>query len=240
MKSNDNIRVGVLLSGAGVYDGSELHESVLTLLALDRLGVTKVCVAPDKNQHHVINHITGEEMPEARNVLIESARIARGNIKSLSDVDPDSLDALVIPGGFGTAKNHTNWAFQGAEGTIDPQVKEFIVAFVKNEKPIAALCMAPTTLAKALEDVEMSAHPKLTVGTTAQNSPYDIQEISDGMKKLGAEPVMCRKKDFVVDDLNNIITSPCYMMDTSISEVYEGIQKTIDKLFEIIELIKTS
>lgn len=240
MKAGKNIKIGVLLSGSGVYDGSEIHESVLTLLAIDQIGATAVCIAPDKPQHHVINHLTGKEMSESRNVLIESARIARGNILSLSDAKPGELDGLAIPGGFGTAKNHTNWAFEGADGTIDPQVKDFILAFVKQEKPIAAMCMGPTTLAKALEGTEMPAKPQLTVGTTQQDSPYDIKGISEGMEKLGASPVMCEKDNVVTDDLNNIITSPCYMMDASVGEIYVGIQKAVNKLVEIVELVEAS
>ncbi len=240
MKAGKNIKIGVLLSGSGVYDGSEIHESVLTLLALDQIGATAVCIAPDKNQHHVVNHLTGEEMPETRNVLIESARIARGNILSLSDAKPEELDGLAIPGGFGTAKNHTNWAFEGANGTIDPQIRDFILAFVRVGKPIAAMCMAPTTLAKALEGIEMPAKPTLTVGTTEQPSPYDIKAISEGMEKLGASPVMCEKDGVVTDDLNNMITSPCYMMEASVGEIYGGIEKSISKLVEIIELVRAS
>jgi len=230
------MKIAVLLSGSGVYDGSEIHESVLTLLAIDQLGAEAVCVAPNKNQHHVLNHLTGEEMEESRNILVESARIARGNVSSLSDVNPDELDALAVPGGFGTAKNHTNWAFEGPDGTINPEVRDFIVAFVRAGKPIAAMCMAPTTIAKALEGVEMPAKPKLTVGTTEQSSPYDIKAISEGMEKLGASPVMCEKDSLVTDDVNNIITSPCYMMDASISDIYGGIQKTINKLVELTTL----
>jgi len=230
------MKIGVLLSGSGVYDGSEIHESVLTLLAIDKLGAEAVCVAPNKNQHHVLNHMTGEEIEQTRNVLVESARIARGNILSLSNANPDELDALAIPGGFGTAKNHTNWAFEGADGIIDPEVRDFILAFVKTGKPVAAMCMAPTTVAKALEGVDMPAKPKLTVGTTEQSSPYDIKAISEGMKKLGVNPIMCEKDNLVTDDINNIISSPCYMMDATITEISEGIEKTINKLVEITAL----
>ncbi len=230
------MKIGVLLSGSGVYDGSEIHESVLTLLAIDKLGAEAVCVAPNKNQHHVLNHMTGEEIEQTRNVLVESARIARGNILSLSNANPDELDALAIPGGFGTAKNHTNWAFEGADGIIDPEVRDFILAFVKTGKPVAAMCMAPTTVAKALEGVDMPAKPKLTVGTTEQSSPYDIKAISEGMEKLGVNPIMCEKDSLVTDDINNIISSPCYMMDATITEISEGIEKTINKLVEITAL----
>ena len=228
------MKIGVLLSGCGVYDGSEIHESVLTLLALDKLGVEIICIAPDIEQHHVINHLTGEPMPEKRNVLTEAARIARGNIKALHDVNIKELDGLAMPGGFGVAKNLTKWAFEGPKGEINIEVKHFLNKLVKEGKPIAALCMAPTTLAKALEGTDVKA--RLTVGTTEATSPYDIKAISEGMGSIGAEAVMCSVTHIVEDDVNNIITSPCYMMDASIGEIYSGIEKTINKLVEMVTL----
>ena len=138
-------KIGVLLHGSGVFDGSEIHESVFTLLAIAEAGAEAVCFAPNVNQHHVLNHTTGEEMPETRNVLVESARIARGNIKDIVDIKASELDGLVMPGGFGTAKNITKWAFEGPNGPILESVKNLIVELVAQEKPIAGLCMSPTT-----------------------------------------------------------------------------------------------
>jgi enhancing lycopene biosynthesis protein 2 len=127
-------KFGVLLSGCGVYDGAEIHEAVSVLLALDKMGIEAVCIAPDVEQHHVINHLTGEEMPEKRNVLVEAARIARGAITEISKVNVDELDALVMPGGFGVAKNFTKWAFEGPKGAILESVKNLIQAFYKAKK----------------------------------------------------------------------------------------------------------
>ncbi|MDW7692289.1 isoprenoid biosynthesis glyoxalase ElbB [Flammeovirgaceae bacterium SG7u.111] len=228
------MKVGVLLSGSGVYDGTEIHEAVLTLLALDKLDAEVQCIAPDIEQHHVINHMTGEEMPEKRNVLIESSRIARGNIKPLSEVSADDFDALAIPGGFGAAKNHTKWAFSGPKGDINPEVKALIVELIKKHKPIAALCMSPTTLAKALEGTGVEAN--LTVGTTEAPSPYDIEAISEGMDSLGAKAVYCDTTHVIVDDTNNLVTTPCYMMEASVSEVFIGIEKAMTKLVEMANL----
>jgi len=224
------MKVAVLLSGCGVYDGAEIHESVLTLLALDRQGVAYHCIAPDVAQHHVINHRNGEEMNESRNVLTEASRIARGDISSLTEFDPASVDALLIPGGFGVAKNFTKWAFSGPEGDILPEVRDLIQHFVNAGKPIAALCMAPTTVAKALEGTAHRA--KLTVGNTTESSPYEIEAISQGINATGAEAVMCNKTDVVVDDALNLITTPCYMMEARISEIAEGIDKAVAKLVE--------
>lgn len=232
------MKIGVLLSGCGVYDGSEIHESVLTLLALSQAGVDYFCIAPDVEQHHVINHLTGEEMNEKRNVLVESARITRGNIKALSEVRVEDMDALILPGGFGTAKNFTTWAFEGANGQINANVKQLIQAVVKSHKPLAAICMSPTTVAKALEGTGITAN--LTVGTTTEKSPYDIEAISEGMRQVGANPVMCTVTEVVSDDVNNIVTSPCYMMEASIAQIYEGIQKTVAKLIEMVTLQRES
>jgi len=228
------MKIAVLLSGNGVYDGSEIHESVACLLALNRLGVETICIAPDIAQHHVINHLTGEQMPESRNILVEAARLARGNIVSLSKVSANDFDALVMPGGFGVAKNFTKWAFQGADGEINADIKQFIAAFLDANKPIAALCMSPTTLAKVLEGSDRNA--QLTVGNIDQNSPYDIAAIQQQINKIGSNAVDCDKDDVIVDDSNNIVTCPCYMMEASISEVFSGVEKAINKLVEMTVL----
>ncbi len=226
------MKIGVLLSGNGVYDGSEIQEAVFTLLSIDEHGAEAVCMAPDIEQHHVLNHINGEEMPEKRNVLIESARIARGNIKSLSDVTANDIDALVIPGGFGAAKNLTKWAFSGPDGDIDPNVKSIINEVNGQGKPIVGLCMGPTVIAKALENSNINA--SLTVGTTSESSPYEIEAISQGMEKTGAVAEMKTVREILFDDKNKIITAPCYMMEASISDIRKNISQAIDKLFEIL------
>jgi enhancing lycopene biosynthesis protein 2 len=223
-------KIGVLLSGSGVYDGSEIHESSFTLLSIAQHGGEAVCFAPDVDQHHVINHLNGEEMNEKRNVLVESARIARGAIASASSVNTSELDALVIPGGFGTAKNHTKWAFEGPDGTINSEVKRIIVEMAKANKPLVGLCMGPTTIAKALEGSEI--HASLTVGSTAEASPYEIEAISQGMEKAGAKAEMKTIREILIDDKNNIITAPCYMMEATILEVHDNVQQAIKALFD--------
>jgi enhancing lycopene biosynthesis protein 2 len=224
-------KFGVLLSGCGVYDGAEIHEAVSVLLALDKMGIEAVCIAPDVEQHHVINHLTGEEMPEKRNVLVEAARIARGAITEISKVNVDELDALVMPGGFGVAKNFTKWAFEGPKGAILESVKNLIQAFYKAKKPIGAVCMSPTTVAKALEGM---ANVQLTIGNTIEKSPYDIKAISEGINATGNVAVMASVNDVFVDTANKIVTSPCYMMEATISQIYAGAEKTIEKLKEMI------
>ena len=225
-------KIAVLLSGSGVYDGTEIQEAVFTLLAIAQNGGEAHCFAPDVDQHHVINHLTGDEMDEKRNVLIESARIARGEVKAVTEANIDEFDALAIPGGFGTAKNHTKWAFKGPEGEINQDVKTFIAAFYKAKKPIAALCMGPTTLAKALEGTGESL--SLTVGTTEEDSPYDIQGISQGMEATGATAVMKSIREVEVDAKNKIVTAPCYMMEASITEVHDNAQAAVKELFSLL------
>ena len=149
-------KFAIILSGSGVFDGAEIHEATLTMLAIMKQGATYEIVAPDIPQHHVINHITGEEMPEQRNVLIESARIARGNIKNIIEYDPNNFDALIFPGGFGAAKNLCNFAFVGDACIVNPDVEKAILKTAGKNKPIGALCISPVIFAKIFEDVEIT------------------------------------------------------------------------------------
>lgn len=228
----EKFKIGVLLSGSGVYDGSEIHESVLTLLAIDDLGHEAFCMAPNIQQYHVVNHLDGSEMDEVRNVLVESARIARGNIQPLESVKSDDFDALAILGGFGAAKNLTKWAFEGEQGEINEEVKRIIQESVANGKPIAAMCMGPTVLAKALEGKEIGE--KLTVGTSSESSPYDIADIHSRMRSIGAETVDVGVTDVLVDANNKMVTTPCYMMDAGIASVNKGIRKAVEELVNLL------
>ncbi len=227
------MKIAVLLAGSGVYDGTEIQEAVLTLLAIDELGATYSCIAPNKNQLHVINHTNGEEMTESRNVLLESARIARGAVLDLATVSAADFDALVIPGGFGAAKNLNQWAISGAEGAIDADVKRIIMEMIKAKKPMAALCMGPTVIAKALEGEGVFA--SLTVGTTAEKSPYDIQGISDGMASIGVQPEMANIEEVIVDYNHKIVSAPCYMMEASIKQIRENIAMAMAELVALIK-----
>ncbi len=226
------MKIGVLLSGCGVYDGAEIHESVLTLLSIEEMGAEAVCISINKNQHHVINHTTGEEMNESRNMLIESARIARGNVKDISEIDPVDIDALVIPGGFGSAKNFTNWAFEGPDGTILPEVKLLIVNMINVGKPIAALCVSPVVMSKALEGSTVSA--KMTIGTNQEGSPYDINGFSGGLEKTGAKTEMKSVREICIDQENKIVTAPCYMMDASILDIRKNVRSALEALRDLV------
>jgi len=226
------MKIGVLLSGNGVFDGSEIHESVFTLLAIDENDAEAVCFAPNIDQHHVLNHITGDEMEESRNVLIESARIARGNIKDLKEISAEDIDALVVPGGFGAAKNLTKWAFKGPDGEILPDVKRIINEMVHHGKPVCGLCMGPTVIAKALEGSGVNA--SLTVGSNEAASPYEIDAISAGMEKTGATAIMKKVSEIMVDESNKIVTAPCYMMEATISQIRNNVKMAIDQTIKLI------
>ncbi|MFT6502457.1 MAG: enhancing lycopene biosynthesis protein 2 [Crocinitomicaceae bacterium] len=226
------MKIGVLLSGCGVYDGAEIHESVLTLLSIEEIHATAVCISINKDQHHVVNHATGEETGETRNMLTESARIARGDIHDINSISPADIDALVIPGGFGNAKNLTNWAFNGPDGEILPEVKLLIINMINVGKPIAALCVSPVVLAKALEG--SGIEPTLTIGTDKEESPYDIQGFTEGLEKTGMLTEMKTVREILVDPKNKIVTAPCYMMNANILDVRKNVRSAIEALRDLI------
>ncbi len=214
--------IGVVLSGCGVYDGAEIHESVVTLLAIDRLGAEAVICAPDVPQLHVVNHLTGEvEEGAERNVLVESARIARGAIRDVAEVTADELDALILPGGFGAAKNLCDFAVKGADCDVDPGVAALVRAVHEQGKPVAAVCIAPALLAKVLGD----EGPELTIGNDA--------DTAGALEAMGAAHVACPVREFVVDRERKLISSPAYMLAESISEAAEGIEKTVAILIDM-------
>jgi enhancing lycopene biosynthesis protein 2 len=226
------MKIGVLLSGCGVYDGVEIQEAVLTLLAIEEIGAEAVCISLDENQYHVVNHISGEVMPETRNMIIEAARISRGKIHDISTISPADIDALIIPGGFGSAKNFTQWAFSGPEGAINSKVKLLLVNMVNVGKPILALCVSPIVVAKALEN--SAIHSVMTIGSDKEKSPYDIKAFSQGMESIGVKTEMKTIQEIQIDLENKIVTAPCYMMEATISEVRNNILKAIEALVQLM------
>ena len=212
-------KIAVVLAGNGVFDGAEIHEATLTLLSIANNNAEYQCFAPDINQAHVINHITGEEMPETRNVLIEAARIARGNIKPLTDYKAADYDAIIFPGGFGVAKNLCTFAFDGADCTVNPEVETAIRNTVVADKPIGALCISPALIAKVLGDVEV------TIGEDAGTA--------DAIKTLGATHIKTTHGEIVIDEKYKVITTPCYMLDATITQIAEGAENAVKKLLEM-------
>jgi enhancing lycopene biosynthesis protein 2 len=226
------MKIGVLLSGNGVYDGAEIHEAVLTLLAIEEMGWESVCLSIDRPQHHVINHLTGEPMEESRNMLVEAARIARGKIQNISEIQPADIDALVIPGGFGSAKNFSSWAFEGPAGSILPEVKLLLVNLVNVGKPIVALCVSPVVVALALQG--SGIQPQLSLGSTQEGSPYDITTFNAGINQTGASTQEKTIREVLVDTQNRIICAPCYMMNAALSEVRANIVQALQALNDLL------
>jgi len=217
-------KVGVLLSGCGVNDGAEIQETVITMLALDRAGVEMVLMAPNIDQMHVINHYTGQEMNEFRNVLVESSRIARGNIKDIVEVSGNDVDALIIPGGFGVTKNLCDYAMAGPECSINPDVYRLVTEVHLLQKPIGAICIAPAMMAKILSEQDESA--KMTIGS-------DKTTASD-IKVMGSTHVLCSVSEMIVDKEKKMVSTPAYMEALSIKEAAEGIEKLVAKVLEMV------
>lgn len=217
-------KIAVLLSGCGVMDGSEIQEAVLTLLALDKEGIEYICTAPNKDQSQVINHITNQPQNEKRNMLIESARIARGKIKDIKDLNPKEIDAVILPGGFGAACNLSTFASEGSDAKILPEVESFLKEMHKLKKPIGAICIAPNVIAKVFG----SLSPQVTIGTDS--------DTAGKLEKMGAKHINKPVDDIVIDNKNLIVTTPAYMLAKGPAEVEAGISKLVK---EVLALIKS-
>lgn len=212
-------KVAVVLSGCGVYDGSEIHETVLTILSLSKHGLTYEFFAPNRKQTHVVNHLTGEIKNEERNILEESARIARGKIKPIEDLDSNNFVSVVFPGGHGAAKNLSNYAFEKENYSVDKQVVELIKSFINEKKPILALCIAPMLIAGAIS-------AQITIGTDTNIAKI----ISD----KGSTHIDADAEHFAYDAENKIITTPCYMKTDEIYRIHVGIDNAVKKLISLI------
>ncbi len=212
-------KFAVILSGCGVFDGAEIHEATLSLYSISKNGGSYEIFAPDMEQFHVVNHLTGEEMPEKRNVLIEAARIARGNIKALSELRVNDFDALLFPGGFGAAKNLSDWAFNGPEGKVHDEVQKVIREAVSAGLVLGALCISPVLFAKVLEDVE------ITIGA----DPNDARAV----ETTGSRHVSTNHGELVIDKKYKLVTTPCYMLDASIAQIGEGAENIVKKMMEM-------
>ncbi|MEH6469082.1 MAG: isoprenoid biosynthesis glyoxalase ElbB [Porticoccus sp.] len=213
-------RVAVILSGCGVFDGSEIYESVITLLKLDQSGAQVQCFAPNIEQMHVINHVTGDVMEgERRNVLVEAARLVRGNIKNLADANAEDFDAVILPGGFGAAKNLCDFAVKGSDMTIDKDVLRFVQAMHKADKPVGLMCIAPAMVGKLFGE---GVH--FTIG--------DDLETASAIETMGAVHERCPVNNICIDGANKVVTTPAYMLAGNISEAASGINKLVDAVLE--------
>jgi len=207
-----------------VFDGAEIHEAVITLLALDRAGAEVVCMAPNVEQMHVINHLNGEPSAgETRNVLVESARIARGDIRDLAEVGAGDIDALIFPGGFGAAKNLCTFATEGAGCAVNPEAARLVREVHQAGKPIGAVCIAPAMIAKIFEG---QGPVTLTIGNDA--------DTAGAIETMGQKHEQCPVSEFVVDEKNKVVSTPAYMLGQRISEVAEGIEKLVGAVLKMI------
>jgi enhancing lycopene biosynthesis protein 2 len=211
--------IAVVLAGCGNRDGSEIHEATLTLWAIHKNGAEFQCFAPDIPQHHVLNHITGKEMQETRNVLVESARIARGKIKDIKEFNETDFAALIFPGGAGAAKNLCTYAFDGPNCRVNDDVSRAIKAMHAAGKPIGALCIAPVLLARVLGPVE------LTIGQD--------QETAQDLAAIGARHTPSGHGGIVVDRTNRIVTTPCYMLHSRVDQIADGAENLVRAILEL-------
>lgn len=218
------VKVAVCLSGCGVFDGSEIHEAVLTLLAIDQAGARYLCCAPNLEQPVVVNHLTRNPAPgERRNVLVESARIARGEIQDLADVHACDVDALIFPGGFGAARNLSSFAVDGADCTVHPEVERLVGEMIDAGKPIGAICIAPATLARVLGNRGLAA--QVTIGTDPQTA--------SAIEKMGVRHLDCVCTSFVVDSAHRVVTTPAYMLAKGPAEVFEGVKGLVGEVVRL-------
>ncbi|MGR5096828.1 isoprenoid biosynthesis glyoxalase ElbB [Vibrio mediterranei] len=213
-------KVAVVLSGCGVFDGSEINEVVLTLLALEEIGLEYQCYAPDKEQLHTINHLTSDDTAPVRNVLTESARIVRGNVSSLSQLNPDNYCGLIVPGGFGVAKNLSTFAIKGKELTIDDEFQKVMKKFAQVKKTVGFMCIAPVLLPLIYSGV------RCTIG-----NDLDTKNI---IKELGGLHIDCSVEDIVVDSDFNVVTTPAYMLAENIAQAKKGIDKLVQQVYSMI------
>jgi enhancing lycopene biosynthesis protein 2 len=211
-------KVGVVLSGCGVYDGSEIHEATLTLLYLDREGAEIICMAPDVGQMEVVDHRNGKTAAERRNVLTESSRIARGSVKDMKEIGSRDIDALIFPGGFGAAKNLCGFAVHGSECGVDPEVERLIKEMHNEKKPLGFMCIAPVIAARVLGGFK----PRLTIGND--------KATAEAVEKMGGRHVDCAVDGVVVDRENRIVTTPAYMLGPTIFKVGLGIEKLVQEV----------
>lgn len=214
-------KIAVILAGCGVFDGAEINEAVLTLLEILTQGASYQCMAPNIDQAHVINHLTGEEMHETRNVLVEAARIARGNIIDVAVANPADYDALIMPGGFGVAKNISSFAFKGAECTINADVLSFAQRLHAAGKPIGLICIAP-----ALAPLIFGEGVITTIGVDADTAGV--------IEKMGGVHQRCTLKDIVIDHANKYVSTPAYMLADNPLQAHEGIRKLVGKVLELV------
>ena len=215
-------KVAVVLAGCGVYDGAEINEAVLTLLSLEQNGATYQCMAPNIEQMHVINHLTGEPSEgESRNVMVEAARIARGDVIDLATASVDDYDALIVPGGFGAAKNLSNFAVAGANMEVQAGFLSFAQSMHRAGKPIGLICIAPVMTAAIF-------------GEGTQCTIGDDADTAAAINAMGAQHIECPVSEARIDAEKKLVTTPAYMLAGSVSEAYSGISECVKNVLALL------
>lgn len=213
-------RVAVVLSGCGVFDGAEIYESVLTLLHLEQAGADVKVFAPNIDQMHVLNHMTGEPMDETRNVLIEASRIVRGDIADVKTANEADFDALVVPGGFGAAKNLSTFAVDGQDMTVQADFLAFAQSMHQANKPVGLICIAPAMAA-------------LICGEGSECTIGNDTDTAATIEKTGATHIACPVEAAHVDTAKKLVTTPAYMLAGKIGEASQGIKQLVDDVLEL-------
>lgn len=213
-------KIAIILSGCGVFDGSEIQEAVLTMLHISKAGASYQCFAPDMEQMHVLNHITGEEIDQIRNVLVEASRICRGDIKPIYDFSPENFDAVILPGGFGAAKNLSNFAIKGAECSVEASTLKALKAFAESGKPAGYICIAPVMI-----PLIYGKHVRCTIGND--------KDTAEHIEKMGGIHVNCAVGDIVIDTDRKLVSTPAYMLAKSIVDADAGIKKLVDAVVDM-------
>ncbi|HBF87452.1 MAG TPA: isoprenoid biosynthesis protein ElbB [Bacteroidales bacterium] len=216
----NDIKFAVILAGCGVYDGAEIHEATFTLYGIAKHEASYDIFAPDIEQYHVVNHLSGQVSSEKRNVLVESARIARGNIKPTSELLEKNYDAVIFPGGFGVAKNLSDFAFIGEKCSVNEEIATIIKQFHSNKKPIGALCISPVIVARVLGNIDV------TIGNDTNTA--------SAIKSFGANHIETKHGEVAIDKIHKIFTTPCYMLDSSIVQIAEGAENIVKAMIVTI------
>lgn len=224
------LKVGVVLSGCGFQDGAEIQEAVFTLYHLDHANVNIVCMAPNINQTKVVNHLTGEATGETRNVLVESARISRGNISDIKNINVSELDAVIFPGGFGAALNLSSFATDGINSTVNPDVETLVKEAYSLGKPMGFICISPVIAAKVLGSQELKHKLKLTIGSD--------EATAKAIHDMGVTHEASVVDDVVVDLDNRVVSTPAYMLGPGPRDIFKGIEKLVRQILIMAESLK--
>ncbi|XP_023697256.1 glutamine amidotransferase-like class 1 domain-containing protein 3, mitochondrial [Paramormyrops kingsleyae] len=220
-------RVAVVLAGCGVFDGSEIHEASAVLVHLSRGGATVKIFAPNIDQMHVVDHLKGAPTEEKRNVLVESARLARGDIQDLSQLDVNEMDAVIFPGGFGVAKNLCTWAVEGKDCSVNGQVRSTLESFRNQNKPIGLCCISPVLAAKVFPGCEV------TVGHKQDDRSPDVPATAEAITQLGSKHICKKVNETHVDEKNKIITTCAFMCKAPLHEIFDGIGVMVQDILKL-------